>query len=140
MSRTQASLVVLPVLALLSWMALAFALFDSVSGAPAPVIVVGFYFLPIIYLTYVVGYGFFRLIRRVLSSSLCLSLCCGMLLLFAWRIPALTHGVNGSDRPRESHILVWTLMLAVPGVGGLVGSLPDRWFRRCRLDSAADMP
>lgn len=132
MDRTQAALILLPAAALSAWIVLAAALFGTFTAAPTPVIVAGFYALPVVYLAYAFGYGMSRRLRRVLSTPLCLGLCCSVLLLFAWRVPALSHGVNGSDRPREGHILLWTLTLAAPGIGGVIGSLPDQWFRRQR--------
>ncbi len=132
MRRTTASLVLLPVVALVAWVIVVTAAYGSFSGAPGPVVVIGFYLLPVIYLSYAFGYALARAMRHAVPGSAIVAICCAALAICGWRIPAFLHGVNGSDRAREGHIAVWLLLLAVPAVGGLVASVPHGWSRAHR--------
>ncbi len=125
MRRRTITLFPLPLIALVAWIVFVSAAYGSISDAPSPVIVVGFYLLPFLYIAYVFGYIIARLTRRVVPAAACALVCVALLALCGWRMPAFAHGVNGSNRPRESHIAVWTLFLVVPSIGGLMGSVPD---------------
>jgi hypothetical protein len=127
--RRVIALLIVPAGALVVWMFVVIFAYGSIGQAPNPVAEM-FYLLPFVYLSYVVGYGVTRLACRAVPAAACVLACCALLTVCAWRMPAFAHGVNGSNRQRQSHIAVWTLLVVVPSIGGLSGSVPDLWKPR----------